>query len=199
MPKTAIWDSREKLAAAAAVALLHAAFIAALLYAMTESEERRASREHEITLVLVPREAARPPLRPRRRTRRPAAIAPDYNYRFTPPVAPADLAGLNLALTACAPENWSKLSPEQTEACRRIDIALAADPGAFGVHSDVKDAKRWARELQIKQSPPMLPCASPNVSAFGILNLGTVLCLADIVVNGYDPDKMEHYAAKPQQ
>ncbi len=183
-------ELRVRIPAAVATLLFHIAIIIVFLNAIPKYSGR-ATREIETIIHLTPQPAARPAAH---RQAGPSSTALSrYYYRYIPSplTAPPNVEGLKLAVSSCAPEKMVDETAQVREACRRIGLAVAVDPGAFGVTTDFTDGKRWERELQIKQTPLLLPCASPA----GLpLNLGTALCLADMLLNGYDPRKMQHYS-----
>lgn len=193
MRKPIVRDLHDRLPAVIATAAFHVAVVAALLNAMA-SYTTRHRREREVTITLAPEMLPKSQIRHAPGATRSGAISHDQYrlYRLPPSLAQRpDLRGLNLALTACAPENWANLSPDIRDECRRIDVALAADPNVLDPKYDVKDPSRWALELAIKQGPLLLPCASPD----GLfVDLATLACIADMIENGYHPEKMQHYS-----
>jgi hypothetical protein len=193
MPGPAVRSLRDRLPAALLTVLFHVAIIAVLLNAIPK-HAARAMRESETIIPLPPLEKSKPAAKSQSARGR-SAISP-YNYAVIPPFLQEqpNLQGLALALSSCAPENYGNGTDEVRAACKRIGMAVAANPDAFGLKPDYKNGKRWERELLIKQTSLLLPCASPNTSALNIVNLATLLCMSDIVLNGYDPDKMQHYS-----
>ena len=182
----------ERLPAAAAALLFHALLIAVLLNAIPRYY-MRAVPEHETIIPLISPEKKEARVKP-------LSVGPAapgsvdhfrFNYRFIP--APSEeqpgRQALRLALLSCAPENFDLESDEIRAACGRIGMIIAANPGAFGLAPDYRNGKRWERELLIKQTPLLLPCMSPNGNV-----LYTLFCLADVVGNGYNPDKLQHYS-----
>ena len=193
MRRPAVRGLRDRLPAALLTILFHVAIIAVLLNAIPKPAVRTA-RQSETIIPLAPLDKSRPLAKPKN-ARGNAAILP-YSFAIIPPFLreQPNLEGLNLALSSCAPENYGNDTDEVRAACKRIGMAVAANPDAFGLKPDYKNGKRWERELLIKQTSLLLPCASPNTSALNIVNLATLLCMSDIVLNGYDPDKMQHYS-----
>ncbi|MGA7676518.1 MAG: hypothetical protein WCA78_15910 [Rhizomicrobium sp.] len=183
----------DRLPAALATILFHVAIVAVLLNTIPKYIVHKA-QEPETIVALTPQRSA--PLRAKLRAAPGMKALYRYYYNFSPAPSAAqpNLQGLSLALSSCAPENYGNESEEVRAACRRIGMAVAANPEAFGLAPDYKNGKRWERELLIKQTPLLLPCASPNSSALNIVNLATLLCMSDIVLNGYDPGKMQHYS-----
>jgi hypothetical protein len=188
MPASAERFLLDRSIAAVAVILFHVAVIAALLYAMAKFNTRKAD-EHE-TVISLARIEKPIPVVSHGAARGQSAVTP-YNYAVIPPVLreQPNLRGLALALSSCAPEKLGDAPAEVRAACDRIGMVIAANPEAFGVNTDFTNGKRWQRELLIKQTPLLLPCASP----YGVDILYTLFCVADVVGNGYDPDKMLHY------
>ncbi|MDE2134023.1 MAG: hypothetical protein KGM97_05815 [Alphaproteobacteria bacterium] len=180
---------RDRLPAALAAVLCQIAIVAVFLNAIPKFFPR-TDRERETIIPLTP-EPKLPPRAARRATPGPAGVSRTF-YHFEHPLPPVEapaLEGLNLALSSCAPEKLEMESNEVRAACRRIGFAVAANPGAVGLTPDYKNGKRWERELLIKQTPLLLPCASPTGNPFE-----TLFCIADVLQNGYDPDKMPHYS-----
>jgi len=190
-------DLRDRIPAAFGAVLFHIAIVVVLLNAILKYAGRTAPTPEAI-ITLTPQKSAPP------RIAQPAArggTAPyRYNYVFNPaPTATQpNLQGLSLALSSCAPENMGTASEEVRAVCRRIGAVVAANPETFGMTPNFKNGVVWERELMTKQTPLLLPCASPYPPPpeLGIvaINLGTLLCIADIVENGYHPDKMQHYS-----
>ena len=183
---------RDRLPGALAAVLFHVALIAALLNAIPKYIVRMAP-EPEAIILLTELAKKQPPVthRTAHQSGSDSTTIPRYFYNFDHPF-PAEqpnLQGLNLALSSCAPENLGNASDEVRTACRRIGMVVVANPGAFGLAPDYKNGKRWERELRIKQTPLLLPCASPTGNPFE-----TLFCIVDVLQNGYDPDKMAHYS-----
>ena len=189
MPRAVVRDYYGHSSAAVAVLLLHIVFIAALLNAL-KYDQTNQPHERETTLLLIPAEHGAT-----RSVRAGANFhAPQSSNAITlPPLSFPDISGFGFALNSCAPENLTNLSWEDRLKCERRTPRYDATAVNIPVFR-IRDRVRWERELAIKQSPPLAPCASPNNSALNLINLATALCLGDILVNGYDPDKMEHYS-----
>lgn len=169
MSKPAVKDLRDRLPAVIVTVLYHIAVVAALLNAIPKYAAR-IGRESETVIPLTLQEKA-PPRAKQQAAHRAAPGATAlyrYYYPFVPPptAEQPNLDGLRLALTSCAPEKLGNASDEIRAACRRIGLVVAANPEAFGVNPGFKDRKRWERELLIKQTPLLLPCASPEESTF---------------------------------
>jgi hypothetical protein len=170
-------------------ALLHVAFIAILLQAMPK-QTAADKRETETSISLLPEpEPKAKSLAPAQRGS--SVLAPYFNPRLYSPEAlwqPPGLQRLGLVLAACDPATYDKQPVEVRSACARIGMIVAADPEHFGVKLDYKNGKRWDHELLLKQTPLLLPCMSPTANPFEVL-----FCVANVLMKGYDPDKMPHY------
>ncbi len=180
---------RDRLPAALAAILCQIAIVAVFLNAIPKFFPR-PNWERETIIPLTP-ERKLPPPTAYRVTSGPTGVS-RYFYHFehpTPLIEAPALEGLNLALSSCAPEKLQMDSDEVRAACGRIGLVVAANPGAFGLAPDYTNGKRWERELLIKQTPLLLPCASPTGNPFE-----TLFCIANVLQNGYDPDKMPHYS-----
>jgi hypothetical protein len=190
MPRPAIRSLRDRLPAVLLTILFHVAVIAVLLNAIPKRAARMA-REPETIIPLAPLEKSRPPAKPRT-SRGNAAISP-HNSPIIPPSfrEQPNLEGLNLALSSCAPEKLGLLAPEVREKCERIETALFAGQDALPNALRIKSRTRWQTDLQIKQTPLLLPCASP----YGCIDvLYTLSCLGDLIENGYHPENVAHYS-----
>ena len=170
--------------------LFHVALIILLLNAIPK-QAAPFPIEPETEFVLVP--LMEPTPVPKRRRNASGggsnAITTHFNpYTFNPQSLQAP-RGLTLALASCAPENYDRQSEEVRAACSRIQTVLASNYDRFGVKIDFMQGKRWERELLIKQTPLLAPCMSPEANV-----LYTLFCIYDVVMHGYDPDKMQHYS-----
>jgi hypothetical protein len=182
---------RARLPALGFAALLHVVAIALLLEAIPK-QTAPDTRETETSIFLPEPEPA-----PKAKSRAPAqrgasVLAPYFNPRlYSPDVLwqPPGLQRLGLVLAACDPANYDKEPDEVHTACARIGMLVAADPEHFGVATDFKDSKRWERELLVKQTPQLLPCMTPN----GPDVLYALLCIEDVLFNGYYAENMAHY------
>jgi hypothetical protein len=189
MPQLPVKALRVRLPALGITALFHLAAIFLLLNAIPK-QNAPVIPKAEPVVVLLP-EMPPAPKAPRRVQHGSNAITPYFNPQLFAPQAlqqQPGLQGLGLVLAACAPENYDRASDEVRTACARIGMIVAADQGHFGVTTDFTNTKRWNRELLLKQTPLLLPCMSPRANPFEVL-----FCVADVLMNGYDPDKMPHY------
>jgi hypothetical protein len=180
---------RARLPALGIAALLHAVFIAILLQAVPQ-QTMPAERETE-TRIFLPEPEPAPQSHSRAPAQRGAPAAPYFNPRLYSPEAlwqPPGLNRLGLVLAACDPATYDKQPGEVRSACARIGMIVAADPEHFGVKLDYRNGKRWEHELLLKQTPLLLPCMSPTANPFEVL-----FCVANVLMQGYDPDKMPHY------
>jgi hypothetical protein len=182
---------RARLPALGFAALLHVVAITLLLEAMPK-QTAADKRETETRISLFPE--PEPALNAKSRApaqRGSTVLAPYFNPRLFSSDAlwrPPGLQRLGLVLTACDPATYDKQPGEVRSACARIGMLVAADPEHFGVKLDYKNGKRWDHELLIKQTPLLLPCLSPTANPLEVL-----LCVANVLTNGYAPDKMPHY------
>jgi hypothetical protein len=189
MPQLPVKALRVRLPALGITALFHLVAIFLLLQAIPQQSAPAAPKAEPVVVLLPELPAA--PKAPRRVQHGSNAITSYFNPQlFTPQALQRQpgLQGLGLVLAACAPENYDKASEEVRSACTRIGMIVAADTGHFGVTTDFNNGKRWERELMIKQTPLLLPCMSPGANV-----LYTLFCIADVLTDGYDPDKMPHY------
>ena len=197
MPKLSVGELRDRLPAVLVTVLIHVAVIAALLNAIQKYTILEA-RESETAVVLIPQKHA--PLRAiHRATAGSMAISPDYyHYNSPPTVGQTNLDGLRFALSSCAPENLGNIPPEFREQCDRIDSALYAGQDTLPNAPHFKHEGRWKTELLLKQTPQLLPCASPHPPSPGMgivaIDLGTLICIADLIRNGYRPETASHYS-----
>jgi hypothetical protein len=198
-----------KPAAAVLVLSLHAAVLVFLL-----QRERWPIAEPKAAgpvIVFVHIAAPPPAATPRHDNRLPQkrrvqaavpTIAPFVVQPFTAPAARTanDLTDLHGQLFRCAPESLDKLTPEERDDCARAAGGIARhDPDAIpwpnNKYAPTENTWRWARNVQRKNAPPLLPCASPN----GISPIGTALCLANAAVNGFDAEHKPEYFDHPDK
>lgn len=187
---------RDRLPALFVTASFHVVVVGLLLIAMPKQFAREEEKEQETQITLLPQAEPEQPKekrKPRSGTTGSNAITAPYfdpnrfNSQTLQALAPPQR--LSFALEACAPEKYDMASDEIRMACARIGSLIARDPGRFGVTTDFKNGQRWERELLINQTPLLLPCMSSNANV-----LYTLLCVYDTMMNGYDPDKMQHYS-----
>jgi hypothetical protein len=81
------------------------------------------------------------------------------------------------------------LAIRQNETRRKNLEAASASPRLVGLTTDIKDGKRWQRELIFKQTPLLLPCMTPN----GPDLITALICIADVLGNGNHTENMAHY------
>ncbi len=188
--------------AATAVLLLHAVLLALLLHAAFSQRQPQATLgEHLYWLTLQPKPKPESPISESRRTQvRAMTRIPAPRLRPLAPGVPAvpsaeALGGLHLNLFDCAPENLANLSPEQRAHCAVTLKKPDNNSVDFADHTNRShDAARWARALTRKQNPLLLPCASPA----GIDPIGTLACLGNGIVNGFDLGALPGYGDAPQ-
>lgn len=193
MPFPAVRVSRNALPALIVTALFHVLVIAMLIIATPKRFERQIpatlNGEAITYLPLLAPEKKKRPLRGSEASR--PAVTYFNPYAFTaPPSLQPNAMGLQIALSACAPEHYDMASVEVRSICAKIGALLKYDPGHFGVTQDVADPKHWQTELARKEAPYLAPCMSPN--GVGV-SLSTLLCVYDILMHGYDENKMQHY------
>jgi hypothetical protein len=202
-------DARKPIAAAL-VLLLHVGLLTVFLQRDRWTWPERRSTAADIVFVNIAPPAPAPP-RPERenhqRERRPVrtaapAVAPFVVQPFAAPStrAPNDLSDLHGQLFRCAPETLADLTPEDRARCKGAAGGIGqADPNAIpwpnNKYAPTKNTWRWARNVQRKNAPPLLPCASPQ----GISPIATALCLANAAVNGFDVEHKPEYFDKPEQ
>ena len=197
MPKLSVGDLRNRLPAVIITVLFHVAVIAVLLNAIPKYAVRKTS-ELEAIIPLMSQKTT-PPRAVHRTTAGSTAISP-YFYRYNPPPSAGqpNLQGLSLALSSCAPENSGNLPRDLRDQCDRIDAALFAGRDTLPNTLRVSHEARWQAELLLKQTPQLLPCASshPPGPGMGIvaIDLRTLLCIADLIENGYRPETASHYS-----
>jgi len=199
--------SARELASAAGVALLHAIVIAALVKAtFVTIPHHLPAREIEIWFIFPPKPQPKTETEPKNKTAKPSGritpetrIVPDYSHIDLSPLYDSKSQnGLNQSLFGCEPDRIALLSPEDRAKCPSV-AAASRDRDKDGVdyhdHTDrSKDREHWARGRDRKNMPLLLPCASP----YGVgVSLGTLLCLAKGVTEGFDPDNQPGYMDKP--
>jgi hypothetical protein len=186
---------RKRLFALGVTGLFHLAVIALMLESLPKQHISAPSREAETTITLLPL-LPPPPSAKKKRVPRGApgsnAITPYFNpdtYR-APFATTPNIQGLSMALAACAPENYDMASDEIRTVCGRIGALMRHDPGHFGVTQDVIDPKHWQRELARREAPFLAPCMSSS----GFEPLYTLYCIYDVLMHGYDSEKMQRYS-----
>ncbi|MBU6299267.1 MAG: hypothetical protein KGJ79_00005 [Alphaproteobacteria bacterium] len=170
--------------------LLHVLIVAALLNAIPKYIAQKIQNANEVFLPVAPEAKTRPPPR-HRYIRNPTGAAPSYRRFTLPPewIQQPNLRGLNLALQSCLPEKLATLGADIRATCERIEAALLSGQDALPNALRIKNSKRWQTELLIKQAPLLIPCASP----YGISPLYTLMCISNLIANGYHPEDVEHY------
>lgn len=184
-----LWVSRERLAAAALVLILHILFLT-LIQVRPKNPSMPVPRETVVTFPITTMPAVKSgapekKVGPARARAMPAQI-------FTMPKAldwvPGVSAQMGL-LSLCAIDNLGKLSLEQQRRCRTARLGLAG-PGAPGngydLNSAVRNPARWQAELDRKNSPVLLP----GGIFLPLLALGAVLGQDNILRH---PDKWPTY------
>jgi hypothetical protein len=192
---------RRKVAGATAVVVLHIAIVAVLLNAtIVRGIFRAAPRE---TILLLPPLPKPEPKRIEPSARRivPTFKLQDYRGVTLPQTGDGTskaLPGLGFQLLDCRIENISKLTEEQRVLCAKTSTGPAPDGSVdFADHSDhVHDAALWARQKARKNGPMLLPCA--HNSGLGV-DLGTLACLGNGIINGFKRDEMAQYGDRPEE
>jgi hypothetical protein len=190
---------------ASAVALLHLIVIAFLMRATLVAVHVGEPAREGIVWFVFPKPVKTKPVRvipspppqsPRQRAYSFSGIA--LPPAFAPARAPARMpaGGLHALLFDCAPENLATLSAEQRLQCASR-IPTPSDSDLYADHTNRShDATLWARGRSRKDQPLLLPCASPYSAG---ISLGTVICVAHGLINGFDLDNQPGYGDVPQQ
>jgi hypothetical protein len=186
-----------RIAGVAGVALLHVAAITALLHGIlvTQSARLQATHEHIVWLNLHQQpKPAKPSVKtqqPKTGVFVPRSFYPDYRTITLPPATEGtDLSGIRGSLFNCAPENLASLSQDERGHCAIASTRNPDDTTAvMNQPGRTKNPVRWARALQRKQNPTMLPCMPPS--------LWTIFCAANgISHHGFDLDMQPNYGDK---
>jgi hypothetical protein len=190
----------------AAVIILHVAIVAVLLDGtMVRRIFRPAPRETILYLQPLPKPQTKPEVAPRIMREAPPA------RRIAPLVKLQDDRGVTQPQTNdeaskpdtrpayqlydCRAANLPRLTPEQRAACAKSAVGPKQNDNSvdYADHSDsIPGSARWAREKARKNSPALLPCMSSQG-----LSVPNPLCLANGVINGFDPDNQASYGDKP--
>jgi hypothetical protein len=187
-----------KIAGVAGVVLLHVAAITALLHAIWVPAPRpQSAHEHIVWLILheqpKPAKASVKAQQPRAGIPVPRTFYPDYRSITLPPATgETDLSGIHGSLFNCAPENLVNLSPDERAQCAIASTRREDDTTAvMNQPSRTKNPVRWARAVQRKQNPTLLPCMPPG--------LWTIICAANAISHrGFDLDMQPSYGDKPE-
>jgi hypothetical protein len=196
-----------KFAGAIAVAILHIAIVVILL---NSTIVRRIFKPEPKETILYLQPLAKPEPKPQvkriappARRIAPAVVPQGRTIRAVPQTSGQTSgapAALGYQLYDCRAANLPKLTPEQRAACAKAQVGPKEDKGDavdFADHSDqVPGAERWAREKARKNGPTLLPCASNLAPTVGV---GTLLCLANGAINGFDMDKQAQYGDRPKE
>ncbi len=194
---TAAKTRAARLAGLAAVAGVHAIMIALLLSRQGE-HPRPPVGEHIVWLAPLPPPPSHRPAA-RGKTTAPAYAGPDYRgitLSFGPPSA--GTSSLGHALFDCLGKDKDRLTPEERAHCPGAN--LAARPSRdFDFHEPRERsvaAALWQRGRARKNAPLLLPCMDPQAAG---ISLGTLLCLGQGALNGFDLDGAPGYGDKPEQ
>lgn len=97
-----------------------------------------------------------------------------------------NISGVGRALFGCA--LGKAMTAEARQRCRTAGAIMPKQggPNVLIGPEHARHATRWAYDLAKKKAPLLLPCMSPHAA---LPSLGTLLCLGDMLVNGYHPDK----------
>lgn len=189
-----------RIAGVAGVVLLHVAVIGALVNAIYVSPppQRAPAHDHIVWLILHPKvepqKAKEKSAKPKAGLPAPQVSYPDYRTINLPPLTgETNLNGLHGLLFDCAPENLASLTPEERAQCTIASTRPPDDTKALmNQASKSKNPVRWARALQRKQNPTMLPCFPPS--------LASIFCaVRGIQDGGFDMDMEPNYGDKPQE
>ncbi|HEY4123570.1 MAG TPA: hypothetical protein VGM36_03090 [Rhizomicrobium sp.] len=200
--------SPRELASAAGVALLHVIVIAFLIRATYVNMPTHViSRAIETWFIFPPKPHVEPkPAHPQANKKPQRQIAPrtttipDYSHIDLAPLY-GDKAqhGLNLSLFGCEPEHVAMLSAEDRAKCPSVAAASRdrdKDAVDYTDHTDRSQGRAlWERGRARKNAPALLPCASPQAAG---VSLGTLLCLAKGLSDGFDPDNQPGYMDKSE-
>lgn len=181
-------------------ALLQLAAIWLIVNSLVVPEPRKDS-ESETQLVLLPTLPPALPAKPKRRQASGTGVfAPYFNpYTFNPQaLSESKQQGLAFALSACDVGHYDMAADEIRAACDRIGALIKRDPGRFGFTSEVAAPQHWQRELARREAPFLMVCAKPtppaNKDMIVGIDLATLLCVYDLLMNGYDPEKRARYS-----
>ena len=194
--------ARGRLAALGLALLLQGAAVWLIIHSLVTTDLRKTA-ESETQFVFLPvlPSPAAVKSKPKRQKPGLGAITPYFNpYTFNPKALAAPRPqGLSLALSACDTGHYDTATDDVRAACDRIGALIKQDPSQYGFSADVADPKHWQRELARREAPYLAPCMSPHAppdSKLGIvsINLGTLLCVYDMLAHGYDPEKRARYS-----
>lgn len=203
MPVPSVSALRKRLSALGATALFHLAIIGLLLEGLPKQHVAARSKETETAITFLPALPPPPSMKKKRVPRGTTgsnAITPYFNpYTFQAPQAlTPSIQGLSVALAACAPEKYDMASDEIRTVCARIGALVRNDPGHFGVTQDVANPGHWQTELARREAPFLAPCMSPKAPpknlGIAMVNLGTLMCIYDLLMHPYDPEKRARYS-----
>ena len=190
--------TRDRLTGAIIAILLQMAFVTIFIYSLPLIVPAKKPL-HEITFFLPRlREVARPG--PAARRGRPSPTQPLTAQPLTmppiisPPVEPppaADLQTFGKELFGCAPENLSKLTPEQRTHCGRFAAVPRDRDTVTEPSSLVKDLPRREAELAARNTPARVPCVALRTQTLGFTGkedtgvMADPLCLLNGWINGF--------------
>jgi hypothetical protein len=196
MPAYPAPSYRRRAASILLVSGLHAALLFALLHFMVQPQTGPAPMaERLLEMIIRPQAIVAPSLPPPRqwaqvpRVQRQGPVAAPAPS-LAPPAQAPDIRALGRALTGCAPENLSNLSPDERAHCP--DALHKPDDSVLAMQrSHVKDPARRAAEMAAKNGQPRIACTSikefktPAGSvAVPMLDPG---CAVKGAVNGFEP------------
>lgn len=200
IPRVHAFDVR-RAAAGGAVILVHV-FAIGLFVAYDRIAVPLRETIINLPVWAPPKEVEAPPETPPPESTEPhtASPMPDNPFVFTPNpnaiTTEPGTTGLGGFLNCSG--DISKLPDEQQQACaRRLYGEPLGDnaPDYRDRSNSIPGAPRWAREKAKKNAPPLLPCMSPQAAG---VSLGTLLCLGDGLINGFDPLNQPGYMDKPE-
>jgi hypothetical protein len=195
--------SARQIASIVGVGLLHIAAVAFLAQAtFVNMPTHPIARAIEIWFVFPPKVQAKPKPREEKkpeRGRAPQTMSAPGDHLFTVPswFGKPKQGGISQTLLGCEPDHIALLSPAERAKCPSVAAASRdrdKDAVDYTDHTDrSKDRALWARGRARKNAPPLLPCASPYAAG---VSLGTLLCLAKGVADGFDLDAQPGYMDK---
>jgi hypothetical protein len=190
--------TRDRLAGVTIAVLLQMGFVIIFIYSLPLiTPAKRISREITFLLPRL-REAAKPALNTR--SGKPSPSPPLATQPLTvppiflPPVItpPAtDLQTFGNALFGCAPENLSKLTPEQRSHCGLLAAIPRDKDTVREPPSLVKDLPRRQAELAARNTPARVPCITLKTQTLGFTGHQDTgvgvdpLCLLNGLINGF--------------
>ena len=186
--------ARDRLTSVTIAVLLQMGFVSMFIYSLPLSTPpKKLAREITFFLPRL-REAPKAGSAPRRIRPSTSLPMPNSQRLELPPIAmpppTTDLQAFGNALFGCAPENLSKLTPEQRTHCSGFGAAPHGTIGVTEPPSLVKDLPRREAELAARNTPTRIPCANLRTQSFGFSGTVTTgivdpLCALNGWLNGF--------------